>query len=129
MFSHYLFFLFYSLKKYKDIYLVKLLTICHCEYRLWVEKFCFAEWKLLKVKKENATSKAMILFTSFKEDKEKSLFRTDLVEQNNEVVTVCAHHKAFILHRYEVLQNYCCNPFKIHKKYWLNFAGNQLRVC
>ena len=54
MFSHYLSFLFHSFKIYKDFYLVKLLTICHCEYRLWIEKFSFAAWKLLNVKKENA---------------------------------------------------------------------------
>ena len=60
---------------------------------------------------------AIILFTSLKEDKEKFLFRADLVEQKDEVITVCAHHKALIFDRYEVLQKYCCsNPFKTHKK-------------
>ena len=45
----------------------------------------------------------MILFTSLK-DKENFLFRTDLVEQKDEVVTVCAHHKALILEKYEAHQ-------------------------
>ena len=60
----------------------------------------------------------MILFASLKEDKEKNLFRTDLVKQKDEVVTVCAHHKALILDRYKVLEKYCCNPFKTYKKNW-----------
>ena len=52
------------------------------------------------------TSKAMILLTSLKEkDKEKNLFRTDLVKQKHEVLTVYAHQKALILDRYDVLQN------------------------
>ena len=37
------------------------------------------------------TFKAMLLFTSLKEDKEKVLFRTNLVEEKDEIVTVCAH--------------------------------------
>ena len=44
------------------------------------------------------TSKTMILFTSLK-DKEKILFRIDLLEQKDEVVTVCGHNKALILDR------------------------------
>ena len=44
----------------------------------------------------------MILLTSLKEDKEKFLFRNNLVDQKDEVITVCAHHKALILDKYEV---------------------------
>ena len=61
-----------------------------------------------------STCHVRALFTLLKEDKEKFFFRTDLVKQKDKVV--CAHHKALILDRYEVLQNYCCNRFKIHKK-------------
>ena len=58
--------------------------------------------------------KTMISFTSLK-DKKNFLFKTDLVEQKDKVVTVCAHHRV-ILDRYEALQKYRCNPFKTHKK-------------
>ena len=120
MFSNYLFFLSQSLKIYKNFYLVKLLTICHCEYRLYIKKVQFYCIGTFKSKKRECnkltivTSKAMILFTSLKKGKEKFLFRTDLVEQKDEVATVCAHNKALILNRH--LQKYCCNPFKTHKK-------------
>ena len=46
----------------------------------------------------------MTLFTSLQEDKEKNLFKTDLVGKKDEVITVCVHHKSLILNRYEVLQ-------------------------
>ena len=46
------------------------------------------------------TYKPMISFLSLTEDKEKNLFKTDLVKQKNEAVTVCAHHEAFILNTY-----------------------------
>ena len=60
----------------------------------------------------------MILFIPPKEkDKKEFLFRNDLVKQKDEVVTVFAHHKAFILNRYmKFFRNVVVILLKLKKK-------------
>lgn len=50
------------------------------------------------------------------EDKQRLLYRADLVNDAAKISDLCLHHKALIIDRYEVLQKSCCDPFNSHRK-------------
>ena len=61
------------------------------------------------------SEKGFVVFADYSESEKK------LIELRSGVLikedgTVCLHHEALYLKKYEWLQKHCCDPYKVHKK-------------